>query len=249
MLVSSYCNIDSRIHRMNPLAKIICIILYMIALFITYELVPNIILTVLLLILILNSNVPFKKYFKLLLGIRWLIIFVFIINLIFKNNLYETFIIILRLIYAVLDTSVLIYTTKTNDITYGLEMLLKPLQIFKLPVSKMALSISIAIHFLPNMIDQGNKIIKSQVSRGIDLYSYSIKEKIISLKSLIIPMFILTFKQADNLADIMEVRLYDINKTRKHLVNKWGIYDIFLILVYLFILIAIVVKGVVLWDI
>ena len=158
----------------------------------------------------------------------------YIINLIVGSNLSVTIITLLRLIYVLLYTSILTLTTPPTEITYGLEKLFLPLKLIGIPVNKMALSISLALRFIPTIIDQGNKIIKSQASRGIDYYNSNLKGKILAIKSLIIPMFALSIKKADDLADSMEVRLYNVNSKRINFrQNKWHFYDTFLVLMHL----------------
>ena len=144
------------------------------------------------------------------------------------------------MIYILLYTSILTLTTPPTEITYGLEKLFLPLKLIGIPVNKMALSISLALRFIPTIIDQGNKIIKSQASRGIDYYNSNLKGKILAIKSLIIPMFALSIKKADDLADSMEVRLYNVNSKRINFrQNKWHFYDTFLVLMHLSLFILI----------
>lgn len=230
---------------MNPLAKIICILLFIIITFLTSNTQFYIVITFLLVLMILNTQVPLKTYFKTIYSIKWLLLFILIINLIFKTNLEFTIISIARIIFIVLYTSILTLTTPPTEITYGLEKLFIPLKIIGIPVNRMALSISLALRFIPTIIDQGNKILKSQASRGIDYYNSNIKGKLLAVRSLIIPIFILSIKKADDLADSMEVRLYNIDAKRNNFrQNKWGFYDTFLVLIHLLLFILILVKGV-----
>lgn len=241
VMIGRYYPINSFVHKMNPLAKIICILLFVIMIFLTYDIRFNIIISILLILMLSNTKVPFGIYFKTVLSIKWLLLFIFIINLIVGTSLQITIITILRLIYVVLYTSILTLTTPPTEITYGLEKLFLPLRIIGIPVNKMALSISLALRFIPTIIDQGNKIIKSQASRGIDYYHCNLKGKILSIKSLIVPMFVLSFKKADDLADAMEVRLYNVNSKRVNFrQNRWGFYDTFLVLMHLSLFVLIV---------
>ena len=240
-MIGRYYPIDSFVHKMNPLAKIICILLFVVMIFLTYDFRFNIIISILLLLMLSNTKVPFNVYLKTVLSIKWLLLFIFLINLILGTSLQITIITIMRLIYVVLYTSILTLTTPPTEITYGLEKLFLPLRIIGIPVNKMALSISLALRFIPTIIDQGNKIIKSQASRGIDYNHCNLKGKILSLKSLIIPMFVLSFKKADDLADAMEVRLYNVNSKRVNFrQNRWGFYDTFLVLMHLSLFVLIV---------
>lgn len=234
VMIGRYYPIDSLVHKMNPLAKIICVLLFIIMSFLTFDIRFNVLLLVLLVLMLCNTKVPFKIYFKTISSIKWLLLFILIINLIVGSNLEVTIITMFRLIFVVLYTSILTLTTPPTEITYGLEKLFLPLKLIGIPVNKMALSISLALRFIPTIIDQGNKIIKSQASRGIDYYNSNLKGKILAIKSLIIPMFVLSIKKADDLADSMEVRLYNVNSKRINFrQNRWHFYDTFLVLMHL----------------
>lgn len=249
IMIGRYYPVNSQVHKMNPLAKIICILLFIVMIFFTYDIKFNVIISVLLILMLLNTKVPMKIYIKTILSIKWLLLFILIINLILRTNLQVTIITALRLVYIVLYTSILTLTTPPTEITYGLEKFFSPLRLIGIPVNKMALSISLALRFIPTIIDQGNKIIKSQASRGIDYYNSNFRGKILAIKSLIIPIFVLSIKRADDLADAMEVRLYNINNKRTNFrQNRWGVYDTFLVLMHLALFILIV-KEVFLWGI
>lgn len=240
-MIGRYYPVNSQVHKMNPLAKIICILLFIVMIFFTYDIRFNVIISVLLILMLLNTKVPMKIYIKTILSIKWLLLFILIINLILRTNLQVTIITALRLVYIVLYTSILTLTTPPTEITYGLEKFFSPLRLIGIPVNKMALSISLALRFIPTIIDQGNKIIKSQASRGIDYYNSNFRGKILAIKSLIIPIFVLSIKRADDLADAMEVRLYNINNKRTNFrQNRWGVYDTFLVLMHLALFILIV---------
>ena len=241
IMIGRYYPVNSQVHKMNPLAKIICILLFIVMIFFTYDIRFNVIISVLLILMLLNTKVPMKIYIKTILSIKWLLLFILIINLILRTNLQVTIITALRLVYIVLYTSILTLTTPPTEITYGLEKFFSPLRLIGIPVNKMALSISLALRFIPTIIDQGNKIIKSQASRGIDYYNSNLQGKILAIKSLIIPIFVLSIKKADDLSDAMEVRLYNINDKRNNFrQNRWGLYDTFLVLMHLALFILIV---------
>lgn len=245
IMVGRYYPIYSKIHQMNSISKIICTILFIIMCFMSTTIKENVLLLILLVLLIFNTKIPFKVYLKALKSIRILLIFILIINLLFTRNIELSLIMFLRLIMIVLYTSILTLTTPPNEITYGLEIIFSPLKLFKIPVNKMAFSISLVLRFIPTIIDEANKILKSLASRGIDYYNSNLKGKLISLKALLIPMFVLTLRRADNLADALDVRLYDVNKKRINFrQNKWAIFDSFLIMLHLLILVVIV-KGVI----
>ena len=115
----------------------------------------------------------------------------------------------------------------------------------------MALTISISLRFIPTVIDEGDKILKSQACRGIDFNTSNIKDKLVAIKSLVIPMFVLTLKRADELADAMEVRLFSIYKKRTNFrQNPWGFYDTYLTSIHIVLLITLITRSfMILWDI
>ena len=241
VMIGRYYPINSLVHKMNPLAKIICVLLFIVMIFLTFDIRFNIVMSILLILMLFNTKIPANIYIKTVFSIKWLLLFILIVNIIVGSSLQVTIITVLRLIYIVLYTSILTLTTPPTEITYGLEKLFSPLRLIGVPVNKMALSISLALRFIPTIIDQGNKIIKSQASRGIDYYHYNFKGKLLALKSLVIPMFVLSFKKADDLADAMEVRLYNVNSRRTNFrQNKWRFYDTFIVLMHLGLFILIV---------
>lgn len=246
VMIGRYYPISSFIHRMNPVAKMICLLLFVIMIFFTNDIRFNFALFSLLLLILLNTKIPLSLYGKAIWGMKWLLFFIFVMNLLLGTTLQITCIAILRVIYIVLYSTMLTLTTPPSEITYALEKLLTPFKIFKIPVNRMALSLTLAIRFIPTIVDTGNKILKSQASRGIDYYHSNIKGKFLALRSLVIPIFVITLKKADALADSMAVRLYHVDGKRTNFrQNRWGFYDTFLVLIHLSLFILIVVKGVV----
>lgn len=241
LIVGRYYKTSSKIHSMHPLSKIICTVFFIFMVFICNNIKLMIVLGLLSVLLTEMANVPRNIYYKTVMSLKYIIAFIIIINLLFKVGYVITIITILRLVLIVLYTSVLTLTTPPTEITYGLEMFLTPLKIIKIPVGKIALSISLALRFIPTIIDQGNKILKSQASRGIDYYNSSIKGKFMAIKSMVIPMFVLTIKRADDLADAMAVRLYNVNDKRTNFrINKWHFFDTYMIMIHFTILVLMI---------
>lgn len=246
VMIGRYYPISSIIHRMNPISKLLCLLSFIIMIFLTNDIRLNMVLAILLILILLSTKVPLALYGKAIWGMKWLLLFIFLINLIVGTTLQTTCVTILRVIYIVLYSTVLTLTTPPSEITYALEKIFSPLKLIKIPVNRMALSLTLALRFIPTIVDTGNKILKSQASRGIDYYHSNLKGKFLALKSLLIPMFAITFKKADDLADSMEVRLYNVDSKRTNFrQNKWGIYDTFLVAMHLCLFILIVVKGVI----
>lgn len=245
-IIGKYYPVNSNIHNMNPLSKIICTIVFIIMCFLANTASLNIILLLLTIIMILNANIPFTIFSKTIKSLKFLLLFLLIINIILKTSVETTIVILLRIILIVLYTSILTLTTPPTEITYGLEKIFSPLKLIGIPVKKMALFITQILRFIPTLIDQANKILKSQASRGLDYKNSNLKNKFIIIKSMIIPMFVLSLRKANMLAESMEVRLYNIDKKRVNFrQNRWGVFDTYLCLMHLLFLAVIIKKGVV----
>lgn len=241
LIIGRYYNTRSKVHNMHPLSKIICTVAFVIITFMCNDIILMLSLLGLAILLVELAHIPKDIYFKTIKSLKYILIFIIVINLIFKVNIIITIITILRLISIVLYTTILTLTTTPTDITYGLEQFLSPLKIFKIPVNKIAFSISLALRFIPTIIDVGNKILKSQASRGVDYNNSNLKGKFIAIKAMIIPMFIMTLKKADDLAITMSVRLYNINSKRTNLRNnKWKFFDTYMSLMHMTILVLII---------
>lgn len=211
--ITRYYNTKSDIHKMNPLYKTICILLTTIMILLVHEIELTLIMLVFEICMIILSNVPLKIYLK---GIKYsipIILFIFIINLIFNIPITNSIISSLKLVLFILNSGVLIYTTKCNDLLYGLEMLFSPLKIFKIPVGELSLSIALAIRFIPIIFEQANKVLKSQISRGLS-FDGNIKQKCNKLISILFPIFMLSFKRSDAIAEALDLRLYNPNIKR-----------------------------------
>jgi energy-coupling factor transport system permease protein len=215
--------------------------------FLTNDLFFVLLITGFVLLILLMSNVPIKIYLRTIKGLKILIIFIIIINLILRVEWQIITIMVARLVLVVLYTSVLTLTTPPTELTYGLEKFFTPLRLIGIPVNKMALSLSLALRFIPTIIDQANKIMKSQTCRGINYNDSKVKDKLIGIKSLLLPMLIYSLRRADELAVSMELRLYNINKKRTNFrMNKWSFFDTYMFSVHTIILVLLIVRGVLL---
>lgn len=161
--------------------------------------------------------------------------------------------IVLRLLNLVLLSSVLTFTTSPMDLKNGLESLMKPLKVIKVPVSEIAMMISLVLRFIPTLLEETNKIIKAQASRGADFNEATIRQKMKQIISLLVPMFVVSFKRADDLANAMESRGYVIGEKRTSIdVMKLTFKDyfaLFLILTLLTFIIMGAVCNVDIWSV
>ncbi len=151
---------------------------------------------------------------------------------VYTDGVKGAFFIMIRLVIIVTLSTILTLTTKPTDLTLGLEQLLKPLAIIKVSAEEIALIISIALRYIPTLLDEANKIMLAQASRGVDFSEGKIKDKIVQIISLLVPMFIISFKRSDDLANAMEARNFipGNKRTRLHML-KWSTMDTFVIVV------------------
>lgn len=237
--LTKYYNISSLIHNINPLCKIICILIFTLLSLFSKNILYLIILILFLVLIMFMSNVPLDLYINNLKFLLPMIIFIFLINLIF-SNIYSTLLSIIKLVLLVLYSQVLLYTTKPNDLTYGLEEFLSPLKLFNISVSSLALTISLSLRFIPTIFTEADKILKAQISRGLN-FNGNLSEKCDKIISVILPIFNVSLKKSLDISYVLDMRLYRVDEKR----SKYKSYDItfidnialaihiFLILLYL----------------
>ncbi len=245
-IVFKYFPIQSYIHMLNPIIKVISIFLFIISIFISNNIFVNLLFTCLVLLIIFLSNISFKLYFKAVWKMKYFILMYIVISFICRVDIREIILIIIRFINLILYSFILTYTTKSSDITYALERIFG---IFKciLPVKAICLIITLALQFIPILLEQTNKIMKSLASRGMDYKTAKLNEKWRILKAIIIPMFTLSFKRADEVADAYEVRYYslkeDIVPFRE---SKVMLFDYFYLGIHIVLLILTIVEVIIL---
>lgn len=134
----------------------------------------------------------------------------------------QTFYIFFRLVLLLALTMVLTGTTRPLDLTYALEWYMHPLKVIRFPVHEIAMTISLALRFIPTLLDETGRIMKAQESRGVDYKKGKIKEKLRAIVSLIVPLFISAFQRSDDLTNAMEARGYNPQGVRsRYRVLKW----------------------------
>lgn len=239
--LNKYYNIKSIIHNINPLIKLICLLIFTFLSLTTHNIKLLVILLIFLLINIYLTKVPTKLYLNNLKFMLPMIIFIFIINFIF-TNIYSTTESIIKLILFLLYSQILLYTTKPNDITYALEELFAPLKIFKINPNSIALTISLAIRFIPTIFAESNKVIKSQISRGLD-FSGNIIQKCDKIISIIFPIFDLSLKRSEEISNTLDIRFYDINKKRtRYKYDQINKKDIIYLLIHILLLVVCIMR-------
>lgn len=176
--------------------------------------------------------------------LQWLLPYVpiYSYNLeVYEEGLLRALFIFLRIANIIMMTSLLTFTTMTTDLNFGIESLLRPLKIIKVPVDVIAMMLSLTLRYIPTLLGETEKIMKAQASRGVDFKEAKFKDKVIQIISLLIPVFVISFKRAEDLGNAMEVRGYVIGQKRTR-VDEYqaGKMDIFALIISLLILALII---------
>lgn len=221
--LGQYYPAESVIHKMDPRLKIIGTFLYIISLFLVRDLPGYAVAGIFLASVIAISHVPLKFMVRGLKGILFILIFTAVLNVFFtpgevlasiwklnitKEGLRVGARMVIRLVFLVMGSSVMTLTTTPNRLTDGLERVLKPLKRFKLPVHEVAMMMSIALGFIPILVEELDKIMKAQSARGANFDSKKLSERMKSLIPVLVPLFVSAFRRAGDLAVAMEARCY-----------------------------------------
>jgi energy-coupling factor transport system permease protein len=160
---------------------------------------------------------------------------------IYDEGLIRAAFIFIRITNIIIITSLLTFTTMTTDLNYGIEQLLRPLKIVKVPVDVIAMMLSLTLRYIPTLLGETEKIMKAQSSRGVDFKESKFKDKVLQIISLLIPVFVISFKRAEDLGNAMEVRGYVIGQKRTRIDEYFiGIKDILTLILSILILAIII---------
>ena len=220
--IGQYYEADSILHRLDPRVKIIGTLIYIVSLFVVHSWGYLIGLAALI-ALILMSKVPFRFMVKGLRPILMILIFTMVLNVLLtpgevlwqfhflhvtRQGLVLAGKMAVRLVFLVLGASLMTLTTTPNKLTDALERLLGPLKVFRVPVHEIAMMMSIAMRFIPILLEETDRIMKAQMARGADFESGGLIQKVKSMVPLLVPLFVSAFRRANDLALAMEARCY-----------------------------------------
>ena len=214
----------SVLHRLDPRVKLVSTLLYLISLFLFKSIPGYIVATVFLVAVIRLSKVPFSYIVKGLKPIVMLLMITVLFNLfltrdgevlfhawiftITEGGLRTAVYMAIRLIYLIIGSSLMTFTTTPNELTDGIEKLLHPLNKIRVPVHEVAMMMSIALRFIPILLEETDKIMKAQIARGADLESGNIIQRAKNMIPILVPLFVSAFRRANDLAMAMEARCY-----------------------------------------
>ncbi len=221
--LGQYYRTESVIHRLDPRVKIVATFSFIISLFLAKNFIGYAIAGLFLLLSIRLSNVPPKFIFRGMKTIFFLLVITMVFNLfltpgipivtfwkfnITKEGIRLAAMMGVRLVFLITGSSLMTLTTTPNNLTDGLEDLLKPLKKIKVPVHEISMMMSIALRFIPILMEETDKIMKAQMARGADFESGSLMNRAKSLIPLLVPLFVSAFRRANDLAMAMEARCY-----------------------------------------
>lgn len=245
-----YSPYKTSIHRLDPRNKILLSVLLLVSVFLKVDswsssLIMSGVLLITLVIITAISKVSFKSLLKSILSMWVLIIFLLLLYVLIPNPgynpdhvlfnigqlainydaLYQCGYIILRIVMMLMITMILTSTTTPMNLTYALEWYMTPLKLIKFPAHIVAMTISIALRFIPTILDEVSRIIKAQSSRGVDFEHGGMIKKFGAIISLIIPLFVSAIGRSEELSNAMEARGYDpyAKRTRYRVLKfSWG---------------------------
>ena len=242
---------DTLAHKLDPRTKLLVTVLYVVALFTAKSYIAYGVLILTLIVAVRISRVGAKALFKGLKPVLFIIAFTALLNLFYTpgtelchfwiEGVRAAITMMLRITLLIMGTFLLTYTTSPIRLTDGLESLLGPLKKIKVPVHELAMMMSIALRFIPTLIEETDKIMSAQKARGADFETGSLMQRAKALVPLLVPLFVSAFRRADELATAMECRCYHGDEGRTKLnVLHYQTRD-YLVLGYYAVLVAAVI--------
>lgn len=225
-----YYPANSFVHRCDPRAKILFLIVYIVAVFLGQNFYALGACATIFLLTAIFSGVPFSSLVRSVKGVLFLLLFVTVLNLFFyegetiwwqwrfivitQDAVYYTIFLAARLFLLVLGSSLLTLTTTPVSLADGIESLLSPLKVIRFPVHELALIMSIALRFIPILTDETGRIMNAQKARGADFETGGLVKRVKAIVPILIPLLISAFRRADELGDAMDARCYSGSKVR-----------------------------------
>lgn len=242
----------SFVHRLDPRTKIVLTIAYMVALFCSNNIAGLIFAGIFMVVINFVSKVPVNTVLKSIKPVLPIVLLTSLINAFYipGTPIFKFYFMIMtfegvklavfvavRLVFLIVGTSMMTYTTSPIALSDGLEELMKPLKYIKVPVHELSMMMSIALRFIPTLVEETDKIISAQKARGTDFETGSLMKRIKALLPILIPLFVSAFRRAEELSLAMECRCYHGGEGRtrlRRLKLAKGDYIAFLVFVLLF---------------
>lgn len=239
---------NSVVHRLDPRTKLVMLVVYIVALFVAVSWISYGTMFLFLAMCIAISKIPLKSIVRGMKPLVFILIFTAILNIFFTEGetvllsvwvveitlegLVRAFFMMIRILMLITGTFLLTYTTSPIALTDGLEALLNPLKVIKVPVHELSMMMCIALRFIPTLIEETDKIMSAQKARGADFETGKLMDRVRALVPILVPLFISAFRRADELATAMECRCYHggEGRTKMKLLrynrNDYGAYGV-----------------------
>ncbi|WP_461243357.1 energy-coupling factor transporter transmembrane component T family protein [Secundilactobacillus muriivasis] len=248
-LFGRYIPGHSWVHRLDPRAKLVLCFMYVLVVFFANNLWTYLLLTVLLLASVAATAISLRIFLRGLRPLLWLLIFTVLIQVFFgagghvywswgilsvtHDGLISAGLILMRFVLIIMISTLLTFSTAPLDIADGIESLLSPLRKVHFPVATLALMLSLALRFVPTLMDEAEKIMNAQRARGVDFGTGGLKQQIKTIVPILIPLFVNAFNRAVDISTAMEARGYQDGENRtKYRQLKWQRADTISLLVY-----------------
>lgn len=214
---------ESFIHKMDPRAKIIATMIFIIAIFIADSVFAYLIITTFIVVAFITSKLPVRLIWQSIKPLWIIIVFTMVVHVfttpgevlwqwkfisITRQGVNEGILMTARLVYLLTFSSLLTFTTSPIVLTDGIEYLLSPFKKFGVPAHEIAMMMTIALRFIPTLLEETNRIMKAQTARGADFTSGNVIKRAKNMVPILVPLFISAFRRADELATAMEARCY-----------------------------------------
>ena len=221
--LGQYFPCDSVLHRLDPRLKIVSLIAFIVLTLCTFNFYSLAVVGAFVIAIVLMSRVPLKMYLKSLKVIIIIVVITSLLNLFYGQGepifewwifrvtlegIYNAIFVCTRIVCLILFSSALTFTTSPNDLTDALERLMKPLKIFHIKVHEIAMMMTIALRFVPTLLEETDKIMAAQTARGADMESGNLVARAKALIPILVPLFVSSFRRAYELAVAMEYRCY-----------------------------------------
>ncbi len=250
IIIGQYVKEDSFIHKLDPRTKVILTIVYIFGIFFVDSIFKYLFYFLAIFLITVLSKIKFYYILRSIRTISLFIIFTSLFNIFFINEgniifklgflkiynkaIITSIFISLRVIFLIIGSTILTLTTSPVELTNAFDKLLSPLKKLKVPISEISLMVSISLRFIPTLLDEGDKIIKAQKSRGVDFETRNLIKKAKNIVPILIPLFVNSFRRADDLAIAMESRCYTGSDKRfRYLVFKFKMGDYLSFIVFI----------------
>ncbi len=231
--IGQYIPTESIIHTLDPRFKMIFLMVFVVAIFLVHSITGYLLFLLVMLLGVFASRIPIEHFLRALKPIIFLLVFTTVLQLFFTktgeplvdwwifkittDGVYESVFIFLRLILLVFASSLLTLSTSPMELTSALEYILHPFKYVGLPVAEISMMITIALRFVPTIMEETDRLMKAQTARGVDFEKGNLMKRITNLIPIIVPLFISALRRADDLAVAMEARSFQVGHPRTHL--------------------------------